>query len=150
MLSPRNYIELLAPARDKECAMAALNHGADAIYIGAPKFSARKAASVSTEDIKQIVETAHLYGARVFVALNTLLLDKELDEARKIAWDMYQIGVDALIVQDYALLQIKDMPPIELHSSTQMDNRTAERAEYHESQGFKQVVLARELSLEQI
>lgn len=150
MLSPRNYIELLAPARDKECAMAALNHGADAIYIGAPKFSARKAASVSTEDIKQIVETAHLYGARVFVALNTLLLDKELDEAKKIAWDMYQIGVDALIVQDYALLQIKDMPPIELHSSTQMDNRTAERAEYHESQGFKQVVLARELSLEQI
>ncbi|MCQ2237263.1 MAG: U32 family peptidase [Bacteroidales bacterium] len=150
MLSPRNYIELLAPARDIECAKAALNHGADAIYIGAPKFSARKAASVSTEDITEIVQIAHLYKARVFVALNTLLYDKELEEAKKIAWDMYHAGVDALIVQDYALLQMRDMPPIELHSSTQMDNRTAERAKYHESQGFKQVVLARELSLEQI
>lgn len=149
MLSPRNHIELLAPARDVECALAALNHGADAIYIGAPKFSARKAASCSTDDIQQIVRTAHLYGARVFVALNTLLFDKELEEARQLAWDMYRIGVDALIIQDYALLQM-DLPPIELHSSTQMDNRSVERAAYHESQGFKQVVLARELSLDQI
>ncbi|MDO4462059.1 MAG: U32 family peptidase [Bacteroidia bacterium] len=150
MLNPRNFIELLAPARDIECAKAALAHGADAIYIGAPKFSARKAASVSTNDIAEIVRLAHLYKARVFVALNTLLFDNELDEAKSLAWEMYRIGVDALIIQDYALLQLENMPPIELHSSTQMDNRSAERVLFHESQGFKQVVLARELSINQI
>ncbi|MCQ2202457.1 MAG: U32 family peptidase [Bacteroidales bacterium] len=150
MLSPRNHIELLAPARDLECALAAILHGADAIYVGAPKFSARKAASVSTSDIEQIVKCAHIYGARVFVALNTLLYDKELEEARNMAWEMYRIGVDALIVQDYALIHLKNMPPIELHSSTQMDNRNVDRVSFHETQGYKQIVLARELSLSQI
>ena len=114
--------------------------------MGAPHFSARKAAGCSLDDIAEAVNLAHCYDAKVFVALNTLLFDNELSEACKLANELYTIGVDALIIQDYALLSFPNMPPIELHSSTQMDNRTLERVRFHESQGFKQIVLARELS----
>lgn len=149
MLSPRNVIELLSPARDYECARAAILHGADAVYIGAPQFSARQAASNSVEEIRKVVDLAHTYSCRVFVALNTVLFDHELKEAEKIAWQMYEAGVDALIIQDMGLLE-GNMPPIELHASTQMDNRTLEKVQFLELCGFEQVVLARELTREQI
>ena len=149
MLQPRNVIELLSPARNYECARAAILHGADAVYIGAPQFSARKAASNSTDDIKRTIELAHTYGCRVFVALNTLLFDNELQAATDMAWQMYEADADALIVQDMGLVE-KGLPPIELHASTQTDNRTVEKVKFLEQCGFKQVVLARELSIEQI
>lgn len=149
MLSPRNVIELLSPAKDFECARAAILNGADAVYIGAPQFSARKVAANTVDDIKRTVELAHTYSCRVFVALNTLLFDHELAEATDIAWKMYEAGADALIIQDMGLVE-NGLPPIELHASTQMDNRTLEKVQFLELCGFQQVVLARELSLEQI
>lgn len=149
MLSPRNVIELLSPARDYECARAAIIHGADAVYIGAPQFSARKAAGNTIEDIQRTVSLAHTYGARVFVALNTLLTDAELQPAIDLAWQLYEANADALIVQDMGLVE-KGLPPIELHASTQTDNRTVEKVQFLEQCGFKQVVLARELTAEQI
>ncbi|MCQ2229672.1 MAG: U32 family peptidase [Bacteroidales bacterium] len=149
MLSPRNTIELLSPAKNYECARAAILSGADAIYIGAPQFSARRVAANTVDDIRRTVELAHTYGVRVFVALNTILTDSELKEAVNIAWKMYDAKVDALIVQDMGLVEM-ELPPIELHASTQMDNRTVEKVQFLEKCGFQQVVLARELSLEQI
>lgn len=145
----RNVLELLSPARDLECGIAAINSGADAVYIGAPMYGARKAAANSFEDIQELTDYAHLFGARVFCALNTLLFDNEIEEAVKIAWRLYEIGVDALIVQDAGLLEC-DMPPIELHASTQMDNRSVEKVRFLQDVGFQQVVLARELTKEQI
>lgn len=145
----RHFLELLSPARDLSCGIAAIDHGADAVYIGAPMFGARKAAANTLEDIKALTDYAHLYGARVFCALNTLLHDSEIQQAVKIAWQLYEIGVDALIIQDMGLLEC-NMPPIELHASTQMDNRNGEKVSFLEKIGFQQVVLARELTKEQI
>ncbi len=142
-------IELLSPAKNAEIGIEAINHGADAVYIGAPRFSARSAAGNSTSDIRRLVEYAHKYDARVYVALNTILKDEELFDVEQIIRDMYNIGVDALIVQDMGILKL-DIPPIALHASTQTDNRTVEKVKFLEDAGFSQVVLARELSLEQI
>lgn len=129
--------------------MAAINHGADAVYIGAPRFGARQAVGNSIGDIARLVDYAHKFYARVYVALNTILTDDELAEAQRIAVDLYNVGADALIVQDMGLLEL-DLPPIPLHASTQCDNRTTEKVAFLERCGFEQVVLARELSLAQI
>ena len=142
-------IELLSPAKDLNCGMEAVNHGADAVYIGAPKFGARAAAGNSLEDIRRLCDYAHLFGVRIYVALNTILKEDELDEARRLVWSLYEAGADALIVQDMALMQM-ELPPIPLHASTQTDNRTVEKVRFLEKSGFTQVVLARELSLEEI
>ena len=121
-MMPRR-IELLSPAKNAEIGIEAINHGADAVYIGAPRFSARSAAGNSTSDIRRLVEYAHKYDARVYVALNTILKDEELFDVEQIIRDMYNIGVDALIVQDMGILKLA-IPPIALHASTQTDNRT--------------------------
>jgi len=142
-------IELLAPAKNLACGIAAINHGADAVYIGGPGFSARAAAANSVQDIEQLVEHAHLFGVKVYVALNTIFNDEELGHAVTLCHILYEAGVDALIIQDTGLLQ-SDLPPIALHASTQMNNRTPERVGFWQNVGFEQVVLARELSLEQI
>ena len=142
-------IELLVPAKNLSCGIAAVNHGADAVYIGGPGFSARSAAANSVEDIEQLVCHAHLFGAKVYVALNTIFDDKELPRAVDLCHSLYLVGVDALIIQDTGLLE-SDLPPLPLHSSTQMNNRTPERVRFWEDVGFEQVVLARELSLTQI
>ena len=142
-------IELLAPAKNLECGIAAIDHGADAVYIGAPRFGARAAAGNSLDDIAELVKYAHLYNVRIYVTLNTILKDEELKDTEKMIWDLYRIGVDALIVQDMGLLSLS-LPPIPLHASTQMDNRNAEKVKFLADTGFRQVVLARELSLEQI
>ena len=142
-------LELLSPAKDFECGVAAILHGADAVYIGAPKFSARAAAGNSLDDIKKLVDFAHQYYVRVYVALNTILNDDELAETQQLINELYAIGVDALIIQDMGILEL-DLPPIELHASTQCDNRTAEKVKFLEKCGFTQAILARELSLEQI
>ncbi|NDW09081.1 U32 family peptidase [Dysgonomonas sp. 520] len=142
-------IELLAPAKNLECGVEAINHGADAVYIGAPRFSARSAAGNSLEDIEQLVNHAHLFGARVYVALNTILKDEELADTEKLIWQLYEIKVDAVIVQDMGILML-NLPPIPLHASTQVDNRTVEKARFLEQTGFSQIVLARELSVDQI
>ena len=142
-------IELLSPAKDYVVGMAAINHGADAVYIGGPDFGAREKASNSIEDIEKLCRHAALYDAKVYVTLNTLLYDDELERARKIAYDCWNAGVDALIVQDMTLLDL-DLPPIPLHASTQCDNLTVEKVQQLEQLGFEQVVLGRELSLKQI
>ena len=142
-------LELLSPAKDLECGIAAVLHGADAVYIGAPKFSARAAAGNSLEDIKKLVDFAHQYYVRVYVALNTILNDDELADTQQLINELYAISVDALIIQDMGILEL-DLPPIPLHASTQCDNRTAEKVKFLEKCGFAQAILARELSLEQI
>ncbi|WP_346712845.1 U32 family peptidase [Mediterranea massiliensis] len=142
-------IELLAPARNLECGIEAINHGADAVYIGAPKFGARAAATNSMEDIERLTDYAHLYGVRIYVTVNTILKDEELKETEAMIWELYQKGVDALIVQDMGLTRL-NLPPIPLHASTQMDNRTVEKVRFLTEAGFRQVVLARELSLNEI
>ena len=129
--------------------MAAINHGADAVYIGGPDFGAREKASNTIQDIEKLCRHAALFDAKVYVTLNTLLYDNELERARKMAHDCWNAGVDALIVQDLQLLQL-DLPPIPLHASTQCDNLTVERVQQLEHLGFSQVVLGRELSLKQI
>lgn len=131
-----------------ECGMEAIKHGADAVYIGGPSFGARSAAGNSVEDIAQLCQFAHFFGARIYVTLNTILWDEELKDAEQLIWQLYNIGVDALIVQDVSLLRMH-LPPIALHASTQMDNCTPEKAQLLEAMGFKQIVLARETSLEQ-
>ncbi|MDD2436562.1 MAG: U32 family peptidase [Massilibacteroides sp.] len=142
-------IELLSPAKDLTCGLEAIKHGADAVYIGAPKFGARVMAGNSIEDIAVLCDFAHRFDARVYVALNTLLYEYELEEARILSWNLYRAGADALIVQDMGLLEL-DLPPIPLHASTQTDNRSIEKVRFLESAGFTQVVLARELSLDEI
>ena len=148
-ISVLKKIELLSPAKNLEVGVSAINHGADAVYIGGPGFGAREKAGNSIEDIARLCDHAAIYDAKVYVTLNTLLFDDELASARKIAWDCYNAGVDALIVQDMALLEM-DMPPIALHASTQCNNTTPDKVKFLEDVGFEQVVLARELSLEQI
>ena len=142
-------IELLAPAKNTETGIEAIKHGADAVYIGAPKFGARYSASNTIEDIERLVKFAHGYGARIYVTVNTILYDKELPEAEKLIHDLYKIGVDALIVQDTSIFKL-DLPPIAIHSSTQAENSTLEKVKFWESIGCEQVVLARELSIDQI
>ena len=142
-------IELLAPAKNLECGIEAVNHGADAVYIGAPKFGARAAAVNSLEDIAALVAYAHLYNVRIYVTVNTILKEEELAETEKMIWELYRIGVDALIVQDMGITRL-NLPSIPLHGSTQMDNRTPEKVRFLADAGFRQVVLARELSLQEI
>ena len=142
-------IELLAPAKNLECGIEAINHGADAVYIGAPRFGARAAAGNSLADIEALVQYAHLYNVRIYVTVNTILRDDELKETEAMIWDLYRAGVDALIVQDMGLTQL-NLPPIPLHASTQMDNRTVEKVRFLADAGFRQVVLARELSVNEI
>ena len=142
-------IELLAPAKNIECGIEAINHGADAVYIGAPRFGARAEAPNSLADIERLATYAHLYNARVYVAVNTLLNDDELPEAERMIHALYHAGADALIVQDMGITQLR-LPPLPLHASTQMDIRTPEKVCFLWQAGFRQVVLARELPLEQI
>ncbi len=142
-------IELLAPAKNLACGVSAINHGADAVYIGGPQFGARAAACNSLADIEKLVAHAHRFRARVYGALNTIFTDHELDLAVKLCHQLHGIGVDALIIQDVGLLE-SELPPIPLHSSTQMNNRTVEKVRFLEKVGFAQVVLARELSLTEI
>lgn len=142
-------IELLAPARDLETGIVAINSGADAVYIGASQFGARQAAGNSINDIKELVEYAHLFGVKVYVALNTILTDEEVAIAERLITELYEIGVDALIVQDMSITKM-NIPPIPLHCSTQMDNSSVEKVEFLSRVGFPRVVLARELSLKQI
>lgn len=145
--------ELLAPAKDKETAITAINSGADAIYIGAPAFGARAAAGNSIEDIKEIVEFAHIFNVKVHVTINTILKDDELSQVTELIRKLYDIGVDAIIVQDMAIVSLaveNKLPPIVLHASTQCNNRSLEKVKFLENIGFSRVILARELSLEQI
>jgi len=142
-------LELLAPAGNADIGIAAIDHGADAVYIGAPKFSARAGAGVSIAEIARLIKHAHLYYARVYVALNTILTDRELDESLDIIRKVYELGADALIIQDVGLLEL-DLPPIPLIASTQMHNNSLEKIKFLEAVGFQRVILARELSLEEI
>lgn len=142
-------IELLSPARDTNIAREAILHGADAVYIGAPKFSARVAAGNSIDEIASLVEFAHIYGAKVYVALNTIIKDEEIREVEEIITSLYEIGVDALIVQDMGITKM-NIPPIQLHASTQCHNDSVEQVKFLEESGFSQVVLARELNISQI
>lgn len=149
MLKTRK-IELLAPAKNIECGIEAINHGADAVYIGAPKFSARAAAGNTLDDIKALAEHAHLYNAKVYVALNTILNDKELQDAEQLIWQLYnEAKADALIIQDMGITKL-NLPPIPLHASTQMDNRRVEKVKFLEEAGFSQIVLPRELTVDEI
>lgn len=144
-----HQLELLAPARDAEIGIEAINHGADAVYIGGPEFGARVSAGNSIQDIERLCKHAHRFGSKIFITHNTILRDDELEGARKMAWDVYNAGADVMIVQDMGLLEI-DLPPIQLHASTQTDIRTPEKAKFLQDAGFSQLVLARELTLEQI
>ncbi|WNN73747.1 U32 family peptidase [Kluyvera cryocrescens] len=147
---PQNaHLELLSPARDTAIAREAILHGADAVYIGGPGFGARHNASNSLQDIADLVPFAHRYGAKIFITLNTILHDDELEPAQQLITRLYETGVDALIVQDMGILQL-DIPPIELHASTQCDIRSIEKAKFLSDVGFSQIVLARELNLSQI
>ena len=144
-----HQLELLAPARDADIGIEAVNHGADAVYIGGPTFGARSSADNSVREIGRLVRYAHRFNSRIFVTMNTILRDDELEPARKLAWQLYDAGVDALIIQDMGLLEI-DLPPIQLHASTQTDIRTPEKARFLQDVGLSQIVLARELTLPQI
>jgi putative protease len=142
-------LELLAPARNAEIAIEAIRHGADAVYIGGPAFGARHGAGNSLADIDRVAAYAHRFHARVFITLNTIFRDDELEDARRLAWQVYEAGADALILQDMGLLEL-DLPPIQLHASTQCDIRTPQKAQFLADAGFSQMVLARELSLPEI
>ena len=142
-------IELLAPAKTADIGIEAIRHGADAVYIGATSHGARAAASNSVEDIERLVAFAHLYKAKVYVTVNTLVFEEEMQQVEQLIWKLHDIHVDALIVQDLRLLSL-NLPPIPLHASTQMDNRTVEKVELLSTLGFRQVVLARELRIDEI
>ena len=143
------YIELLAPAKNAETGIEAIKHGADAVYIGAPKFGARSSASNTVEEIELLVKFAHQYRAKIYVTINTILYDSELAEAEALIHELYKIGVDAIIVQDTSIFKL-NLPPIAIHSSTQAENSSLDKVKFWESIGCEQVVLARELSIEQI
>ncbi len=145
----KKKIEILAPAKDLLHGMAAINSGADAVYIGAPQFGARSNAHNSMEDVAALVNYAHLYHAQVFVVMNTILYDNELETCRQMIWELYHIGVDALIIQDMAIMEM-ELPPIVLHASTQANNRDPKNIKFLADAGIKRVVLARELNLHQI
>lgn len=143
------YLELLSPAKNLECGIATVNHGADAVYIGAPSFSARASVGNSLEDIATLVNYAHKFKVKVFVALNTVLTNTQILEAEKLITELYNIGVDALIIQDMGIMKL-NIPPIAIHASTQADNRTVEKVKFLQDVGFSRAVLARELTLNQI
>ena len=143
-------LELLAPAKNLACGIAAIDHGADAVYIGAPKFGARAAVGNSIDDIRQLCEYAHQFDAKIYVTLNTIVYDDELEQVRSLIDELAAIGVDAVLVQDMGLLQFMDGKPFEIHASTQTDNRTADKVRWLQQLGFSRAVLARELSAEEI
>ena len=149
MADTHQQLELLSPAKNKLYGIEAIKHGADAIYIGGPAFGARNAANNNVEDIAELVNYAHRFHAKVFVALNTIFHDSELDAVHKLVWQLYDAGTDALIIQDMGLLEM-DLPPIQLHASTQTDIRTVEKAVFLDRIGFSQIVLAREMDLNTI
>ena len=149
MSLPKNHLELLSPARDVSIAREAILHGADAVYIGGPSFGARHNACNEVSDIAELVKFARRYHARVFTTLNTIFHDDELEQVRTLIHQLYDAGVDALIVQDMGVMEL-DIPPIELHASTQTDIRTLDRAKFLDQAGFSQLVLARELNLQEI
>ncbi len=142
-------LELLAPARDTETARQAILHGADAVYIGASSHGARSAADNSVDDIRRLIEFAHPFRARIYVTVNTIVYEHELRTVERLISDLYRAGVDAIIVQDMGILRM-DIPPIQLHASTQCDISTPEKARFLQDAGFSQVVLARELTLGEI
>ena len=142
-------LELLAPAKNLECGMAAVDHGADAVYIGAPRFGARASAGNSLDDIRRLCEYAHQFAVKVFVTVNTIIYDDELQATGQLIHQLDEAGVDAILVQDMGILQL-DLPPIALHASTQTDNRTADKVRWLRDQGFRRAVLARELSVDEI
>ncbi|MDY0255500.1 MAG: U32 family peptidase [Tenuifilaceae bacterium] len=146
-----NYkqIELLCPAKDNETGIAAIKHGADAVYIGFTSFGAREAAGNSLADIEKLIAFAHLYHARVYITLNTILYDNELEKVQRLIQQLYQMGADAIIIQDMGILEM-DLPPIPLHASTQTNNVTVEKIKFLQDIGIQRVILARELSVEQI
>lgn len=144
-----HQLELLSPARDADIGIEAINHGADAVYIGGPAFGARATAGNDMRDLERLIQHAHRFNSRIFITLNTILRDDELDDARRMAWQVYEAGADALIIQDMGLLEL-DLPPIQLHASTQTDIRTPEKARFLQDAGLSQIVLARELDLQQI
>ena len=148
-LNTMRKLELLAPAKNLELGIIAISNGADAVYIGANGFGARESAANSINDIEKLVKYAHRYYAKVYIAENTILYENELKAARQLAIDAYNIGCDALIIQDMALLEM-DLPPIPLFASTQTNNQTLEQVKFLEDVGFERVILARELSLQQI
>jgi len=145
----RKKVEILAPAKNLLQGMLAINSGADAVYIGAPNYGARSNATNPIEDIAELVRYAHLFKAQVFVVINTILYDNELDDCQKLIHELYNIGVDALIVQDMAIFEM-DLPPIVLHASTQANNRDPEQVKFLHEAGMERIVLARELNLDQI
>ena len=149
MKTSRRHLELLAPAKNADFGIEAINHGADAVYIGGPAYGARAKAPNTVDDIARLVEHAHRFNAEVFVTLNTIFHDNELEGAHEIVCQLYDAGVDALIVQDMGLMEM-DLPPIQLHASTQTDIRTVEKAKFLDQVGFSQIVLARELDLKTI
>ena len=142
-------LELLAPAKNSEFGIEAIKHGADAVYIGGPDFGARYGAGNSVAEIRHLCHYAHRYHARVFVAVNTILHDDELEAGRRLCWELYEAGADALIIQDMGLLEL-ELPPIQLHASTQTDNRNPAKVRFLEDAGFSQVVLAREMSIDEV
>ncbi len=145
----KTKVEILAPAKNLYQGMAAINAGADAVYIGAPQFGARTNATNSVADIAELVQYAHLFKAQVFVVVNTILYEKELNTCQQLIHELYAIGVDALIIQDMAILEM-DLPPIVLHASTQANNRDPKHIKFLHDAGIKRVVLARELNLDQV
>lgn len=149
MTFPRQHLELLSPAKNADFGIEAINHGADAVYIGGPAFSARAKAPNKVADIERLVRHAHKFNAKVFVAFNTIFHDNEMEGAHHLIWQMYEAGADALIIQDMGLMEM-DLPPIQLHASTQTDIRTVEKAVFLDQVGFSQIVLAREMDLQTI
>ena len=142
-------IELLAPAKNKECAIAAVDAGADAVYVGAAAFGARKKAGNSLSDLKEITDYAHRFLVKVYVTVNTLIYDNEISAAEKLIWDLYDIGTDAIIFQDFSILNMK-LPPVALHASTQCNNDTPEKIKFLKDCNVQRVVLPREFSIEEI
>ena len=149
MMRHKHPLELLAPAKNAEFGIEAIKHGADAVYIGGPDFGARYGAGNSVAEIRHLCHYAHRYHARVFVAVNTILHDDELEAGRQLCWELYEAGADALIIQDMGLLEL-ELPPIQLHASTQTDNRNPAKVRFLEDAGFSQVVLAREMSIDEV
>ena len=142
-------LELLAPAKNLECGIAAVDHGADAVYIGAHSHGARVSAGNSIDDIRTLCNYAHQFGVKVYVTVNTIVYDNELADTEQMIHELYQAGADAILVQDMGILRM-NLPPIALHASTQTDNRTAEKVKFLQDVGFERVVLARELSVDEI
>ena len=149
MIDKKYTVELLAPAKNKECAIAAINAGADAVYIGAQSFGARKKAGNSLEDIAQVVDYAHKFLVKIYVTVNTILYDNELADVEKLIWDLYEIGVDAIIFQDFSFFKMH-LPPVVLHASTQCNNDSLEKIKFLKSVNVDRVVLPREFSISEI